>query len=55
MNVFLKHILYVYRDIGADVLIDDNPSYAIDCASNEIEVILYNWLNQYPWSTLPQG
>jgi hypothetical protein len=34
------------------VLIDDNPGYAIDCASAGIQVLLYDWEDQYPWSKL---
>lgn len=45
----------ICKEIGADVLIDDNPLYAIDCASNGVDVVLYDWGNAYPWSKLPDG
>ena len=37
------------------MLIDDNPTYALDCAAAGIEVLLYDWQNGYPWSKLPEG
>jgi hypothetical protein len=40
-------------DIGADVLIDDNPKYAYDCAIHGCQVLLFNWKMGYPWSNLP--
>lgn len=43
------------RQIGADVLIDDNPTYAYDCAQHGINVLLYDWEGAYPWSKLPDG
>lgn len=42
----------ICRSIGASVLIDDNPSYAFDCASSGIDVLLYDWRLGYPWSKL---
>jgi hypothetical protein len=39
-------------EIGADVLIDDNPKYAYDCAMHGCQVLLYNWRMEYPWSNL---
>lgn len=41
--------------IGAQVLIDDNPSYAMECAAAGIHVLLYDWEHQYPWSKTPDG
>ena len=41
--------------IGAHVLIDDNPSYAMECANAGINVLLYDWEHQYPWSKTPDG
>ena len=35
--------------IGAHVLIDDNPTYARDCAAHGIHVLLFNWNLSYPW------
>jgi len=43
------------KEIDADVLIDDNPDYAMDCAASGIHVILYNWQNGYPWSQLSKS
>lgn len=43
------------RSIGADVLIDDNVGYALDCANTGIQVLLYDWEDSYPWSKLPEG
>lgn len=37
-------------DVGADILIDDNPRYAYECACKGMHVLLYNWNNQYPWA-----
>ncbi|GMH33366.1 hypothetical protein BSKO_01200 [Bryopsis sp. KO-2023] len=45
----------ICKEIEADVLIDDNPFYAIDCASNGVDVVLYDWGNAYPWSKMPDG
>lgn len=43
------------RSIGADMLIDDNVGYALDCADAGIQVLLYDWEDSYPWSKLPEG
>lgn len=48
-------LLPCYRSIGADVLIDDNVGYALDCANAGIQVLLYDWEDSYPWSKLPEG
>ena len=40
------------RTIGAGLLIDDNPSYAVECAAAGIHVLLYDWNLSYPWSKL---
>ena len=40
------------RTIGARLLIDDNPSYATECAAAGIHVLLYDWEGRYPWSKL---
>ncbi|MEW5318544.1 MAG: hypothetical protein WDW38_009760 [Sanguina aurantia] len=45
----------ICRSIGAHVLIDDNPSYATECAAAGISVLLYDWDDKYPWSKLPTG
>jgi hypothetical protein len=45
----------ICASIGADVLIDDNVGYALDCAHNGIRVLLYDWEGGYPWSKLPKG
>ncbi|KAK4370157.1 hypothetical protein RND71_009632 [Anisodus tanguticus] len=36
--------------LGATVLIDDNPRYAIECAKVGIKVLLFDYENSYPWS-----
>lgn len=41
--------------IGAHVLIDDNPSYAMECAAAGINVLLYDWDYEYPWSKTDDG
>ena len=43
------------RSIGAEVLIDDNPSYAVECAQAGIHVLLYDWDHSYPWSKTAEG
>lgn len=43
------------RDIGASVLIDDNPRYAVECATAGMHVLLYDWENSYPWSKTADG
>lgn len=40
-------------DVGADILIDDNPRYAYECATKGMDVLLYNWKHQYPWAQQP--
>lgn len=37
------------RSLGASVLIDDNPRYAIECAEAGIRVLLFDYENSYPW------
>ncbi|KAG2717760.1 hypothetical protein I3760_03G191200 [Carya illinoinensis] len=39
----------ICRSLGADVLIDDNPRYAIECAEIGIRVLLFDYENSYPW------
>lgn len=36
--------------IGASVLVDDNPSYAAECADAGMKVLLYDWRGSYPWA-----
>ena len=43
------------RDIGATVLIDDNPRYAMDCAEAGMQVLLYDWQLAYPWAKTADG
>ena len=43
------------RSIGASILIDDNPSYAVECAEAGINVLLYDWNHSYPWSKLDEA
>ncbi|CAM6127369.1 unnamed protein product [Calypogeia fissa] len=45
----------ICRSLGANVLIDDNPRYAIDCAECGIEVLLFDFHGSYPWSKTPCG
>ncbi|KAJ9168121.1 hypothetical protein P3X46_019683 [Hevea brasiliensis] len=40
----------ICRSLGATVLIDDNPRYAIECAQVGIRVLLFDYENSYPWS-----
>ncbi|KAL2553839.1 uncharacterized protein Fot_07458 [Forsythia ovata] len=40
------------RSLGAKVLIDDNPRYAIECAEVGIKVLLFDYENSYPWSKM---
>lgn len=40
----------ICRSLGAKVLIDDNPSYARECAEVGIRVLLFDYENSYPWS-----
>ena len=41
-------------EIGASVLIDDNPRYALEVADAGIDVLLFDWDSCYPW-TKPDG
>eukprot|EP00951_Prasinocladus_malaysianus_P005852 scaffold41197_cov40-Prasinocladus_malaysianus.AAC.1 len=45
----------ICKSIGAHVLIDDNPGYALECAEAGIHVLLYDWNLSYPWSKTPCG
>jgi uncharacterized HAD superfamily protein len=36
--------------INAGILVDDNVSYALECAEAGIEVLLFDWNGSYPWS-----
>ncbi|KAF9615693.1 hypothetical protein IFM89_026108 [Coptis chinensis] len=40
----------ICRSLGARVLIDDNPRYAIECANAGMRVLLFDYENSYPWS-----
>ncbi|WOL06513.1 hypothetical protein Cni_G15247 [Canna indica] len=40
----------ICRSLGAHVLIDDNPKYALECADVGIRVLLFDYDNSYPWS-----
>ncbi|VAI71554.1 unnamed protein product [Triticum turgidum subsp. durum] len=37
------------RSFGAQVLIDDNPRYALECAEDGMRVLLFDYDNTYPW------
>ncbi|KAK9102374.1 hypothetical protein Sjap_019628 [Stephania japonica] len=39
----------ICRSLGAQVLIDDNPRYAIECADIGMRVLLFDYENSYPW------
>ena len=45
----------ICAEIGASVLIDDNPVYAMECAEAGIMVLLYDWELEYPWSKTKEG
>ncbi|XP_039127521.1 uncharacterized protein LOC120263619 [Dioscorea cayenensis subsp. rotundata] len=40
----------ICRSLGAQVLIDDNPRYALECAEVGLKVLLFDYNNSYPWS-----
>ncbi|KAL3644298.1 hypothetical protein CASFOL_012230 [Castilleja foliolosa] len=39
----------ICKSLGAKVLIDDNPRYALDCAEIGMKVLLFDHENSYPW------
>ncbi|KAG8376286.1 hypothetical protein BUALT_Bualt09G0047400 [Buddleja alternifolia] len=39
----------ICKSLGAKVLIDDNPRYAVECAKVGIKVLLFDYENSYPW------
>ncbi|GFP97636.1 hypothetical protein PHJA_001907700 [Phtheirospermum japonicum] len=39
----------ICKSLGAKVLIDDNPRYAIECAEIGMKVLLFDYENSYPW------
>ncbi|KAI4380309.1 hypothetical protein MLD38_006514 [Melastoma candidum] len=39
----------ICRSLGAKVLIDDNPRYALECAEIGMRVLLFDYENSYPW------
>lgn len=41
--------------LGADVLVDDNPAYAEECAAAGVRVLLFDWMGGYPWASTPHG
>lgn len=43
------------KSLGAKILIDDNPNYAMECAENGINVLLFDWKLSYPWSKTKDG
>lgn len=45
----------ICRSLGVQVLIDDNPRYALECADHGIEVLLFDLHGNYPWSKTAQG
>lgn len=42
-------MIWICRSLGATVLIDDNPRYALECAEVGIRVLLFDFENSYPW------
>ncbi|KAG6520185.1 hypothetical protein ZIOFF_017223 [Zingiber officinale] len=40
----------ICRCLGAQVLIDDNPRYALECAEIGMKVLLFDYQSSYPWS-----
>ena len=49
LSVLLLILILSGRSLGAKVLIDDNPRYAIECAEVGIRVLLFDYENSYPW------
>ncbi|CAK9201376.1 unnamed protein product [Sphagnum troendelagicum] len=45
----------ICRSLGVEILIDDNPRYALECAEHGIEVLLFDLHGSYPWSKTAQG
>ncbi len=45
----------ICASVGAQVLIDDNVGYALECAHRGISVLLFDWEGGYPWSKPPPG
>ncbi|KAJ8621245.1 hypothetical protein MRB53_029774 [Persea americana] len=45
----------ICRSLGAQVLIDDNPRYAIECAEAGIKVLLFDYNDSYPWCKTGSG
>lgn len=43
------------KELGAHVLVDDNPSYAVECAHEGIDVLLFDWNDHYPWCKTQEG
>lgn len=39
----------ICRSLGAQVLIDDNPRYALECAEIGVRVLLFDYDDSYPW------
>lgn len=42
-------------EAGADVLVDDSPEYAVECAEAGMDVVLFDWHFSYPWSKGGKG
>ncbi|KAG6517731.1 uncharacterized protein LOC122054725 [Zingiber officinale] len=40
----------ICRCLGAQVLIDDNPKYALECAEIGMKALLFDYQSSYPWS-----
>jgi 5'(3')-deoxyribonucleotidase len=42
-------------EADADVLVDDSPEYAVECANEGLEAVLFDWQWAYPWSKRSGG
>eukprot|EP00899_Mesostigma_viride_P010288 jgi/Mesvir1/19260/Mv10341-RA.1 len=45
----------ICKELAVDVLIDDNPAYAEECAAAGLDVLLFDWDLGYPWSKTEHG
>eukprot|EP00897_Mesotaenium_endlicherianum_P007954 jgi/Mesen1/7187/ME000037S06546 len=45
----------ICKELGLEVLIDDNPRYATECAEHGIHVLLFDYNMSYPWSKSADG
>eukprot|EP00850_Spirogloea_muscicola_P004966 SM000022S07180 [mRNA] locus=s22:301528:302998:- [translate_table: standard] len=45
----------ICKSLGIDVIIDDNPRYAVECAEHGIRALLFDWNLDYAWSKTECG